>query len=219
MRKIKISFILNILIFILSLLGILIMFLNIKFMPGTDLLKTKGLENLKFFTVDSNILVGLISLMFSYFEYLVIKNKKEFIPTYMYVLKLVGTIGVTLTFLTTAFYLAPSIPNGYYALYRNSNLFFHLIIPLLSIISFVFFERTNKIKFKYVILCLIPILCYGVFYTLNILLHLDNGVINKEYDFYMFAQGGVNTIVFIFLIIQLFSYLISIILWKLNRTK
>ena len=219
MKNIKISFILNIMIFILSLFGIIIMVTNFKFMPGKDLLNTTGLENLKYFTVDSNIIIGLISLLFSYYEYLVIKNKKEYIPNIIYTLKLIGTVGVTITFLTTAVYLAPFIPNGYYLLYRNANLFFHLIIPLLSLISFIFFEKTNKIKFKYTFLCLIPIVLYGIFYASNILLHLDNGNINKEYDFYMFASGGVNSIIVVFLIMLMISYIISILIWYLNKRK
>lgn len=219
MKNIKISFILNITIFVLSLLGIIIMVTNFKFMPGKDLLNTTGFENLKFFTVDSNIIIGLISLLFSYYDYLVIKNKKEYIPAYVYILKLIGTVGVTITFLVTALYLAPFIPNGYYALYRNANLFFHLIIPLLSLISFIFFEKTDKIKFKHVILCLIPIILYGIFYASNILLHLDNGNINKDYDFYMFANGGVGSIVIVFIVMQMFSYLTSLLIWYLNKKK
>ena len=53
-------------------------------MPGTDLLNTKGLENLKYFTVDSNILVGIFSLILSYYEYLYLKYKKE-IPNCIYI--------------------------------------------------------------------------------------------------------------------------------------
>ena len=219
MKKIKISFILNILIFLLVLFGIITMLTNFKFMPGVDLLSVKGLECLKFFTVDSNILVGLISLILCYFEYQVIKNKRNEIPSYLYIFKLVGTVSVMLTFLVTAFYLAPSIPNGYYALYRNAYLFFHLIVPLLSLISFIFFEKTNKIKFKYLFLSLAPIILYGIFYIANILLHLDNGNISKEYDFYMFAQGGTNTIIFVFLVIQILSFIITLIIWLLNKEK
>ena len=102
-------------------------------------------------------------------------------------------------------------------MFQNSNLFFHLIIPILSLITFVFFEKTNKIKFKYTFLCLIPIIVYGIFYTINILLHLDNGRIISKYDFYGFAQGGVNTILFVFLFMLIISYIITLLTWYLNK--
>ena len=219
MKKIKASFILNNIIFILVLLGMIVMLTNFKFMPGEDLLSVKGLECFKFFTVDSNVLIGIISLIMLYYEYKLIKGRIEYIPNSLYILKLIGVVCVMLTFLVTIFYLAPYIPNGYYALYRNANLLFHLIIPLLSLISFIFFEKTKKVKFKYIFLSLIPIVIYGIFYVINILLHLDNGNIDKEYDFYAFAQGGVNTILFVFLFILLVSFVISLIIWLLNRER
>ena len=217
MKKIKISYILNIIISILVLLSLLIMLTGFKFMGNDLVLTATKIEAFKFFTVDSNILIGIISLIMGIYEYKVIRGKKENMPDYIYTLKLIGTISVMLTFLVTTLYLAPSIKNGYYVLYKNANLFFHLVIPLLSLISFIFFEKNNKIKFKYTFLSLLPIIIYGIFYTINILLHIDNGSISTKYDFYLFAQGGINTIVFVFLGILISSYLVTLLIWYLNK--
>jgi len=219
MKKYKISFILNLLIFILTISGVFMMLANIKFMPGKDLLSSSSVVIFKYFTVDSNILIGLISLLMCYYEYKLIKNKINFLPNYIYILKLIGTISVTITFLVTLFYLAPNIENGYYVLYKNSNLFFHLITPLLSIISFLFFERTNKIKIKHISLCLIPLILYGIFYITNILIHLENGKVLSQYDFYGFVKGGTNTILITFLVMLIGCYILSLFVWFLNKKR
>ena len=62
-RNIKISLVLNILILIMVVLATIFMVTGFKFMSNTYALESTGLESLKFYTVDSNILVGLASLI------------------------------------------------------------------------------------------------------------------------------------------------------------
>ena len=68
-KNIKISLVLNILIFIMVLLGTIFMVTGFKFMSNTQVLASTGLEPLKFYTVDSNLLVGLASLILIIYEY------------------------------------------------------------------------------------------------------------------------------------------------------
>ena len=84
-----------------------------------------GVGALKFFTVDSNILIGLSALITAIFEYKNIKSQKE-IPVKIYAFKLISTSSVTLTFLVTILYLAPIVETGYLSMFQNSNLFFIL---------------------------------------------------------------------------------------------
>ena len=99
----------------------------------------------------------------------------------------------------------------------NSNLFFHLIIPVLSIICFIFFERNNKINYKYTFYGIVPTFLYGIGYLTNILLHMENGFVSTSYDFYWFVQNGVITSVIVGPIIFLISYVISLLLWRFNK--
>ena len=69
MKKIKIAFIINLIISALVLIGCIFMYAGITFMPAKTLLETKGIEMFKFFTVDSNILIGVISLIIAIYEY------------------------------------------------------------------------------------------------------------------------------------------------------
>ena len=64
MKKIKISLIINIIIVLIVIIGNIFMFTGIKFMPGGSLLEVSKIEMFKFYTVDSNILIGIISLIF-----------------------------------------------------------------------------------------------------------------------------------------------------------
>ncbi len=216
MKKLKISFYLNIFIFILVLIATIIMLTGFQFMGEDLVLTATKIEAFKFFTVDSNVLMGITAIIFALYEHKYIKNKEK-IPTFMYVLKLVSTTAVVLTFLTTTFYLAPFVPSGFFSMFINSNLFFHFIIPLLSLVTFMFFENTNVIKFKYTFLGIIPTFLYAIFYLINVLLHIENDKVSYTYDWYGFAQGGTNTIVFTFSFMLIITYVICAIIWLFNK--
>lgn len=217
-NKTKISLILNYLIFIFVVIGTIIMFTGYKITYLKEpVLETTGLGVFKFFTVDSNIFVGIIAILFAHQERKLLLGKIKEIPIYYYILKFVATVSVCLTFLVVFLYLGKIAEGGIMSLLQNSNLFFHLIVPLLSIISFVFFERTNKIKFSYVISGLIPVLLYGIYYIINILIHMENGVVLPKYDWYWFAQKGINSAYFSATLIFVFTYVVSVIVWISNR--
>ena len=136
------------------------------------------------------------------------------IPKRIYILKFIATSAITLTFVTTLFFLAPQY--GLYAMYNNNNLFFHLIVPLLALISYIFFEKHEN-EYKYAYLGIIPMFIYSIYYTLMILINLNNGGLTFKYDFYGFLQGNINNIYIVLPVIYLISYLISILLIKLNK--
>lgn len=207
----KKSLILNTLIVILTIFATVVMFTGIKLTNGAEpILETTKLGVFKFFTVDSNILMGITSLIF-----IILGIKNIEISKNLYRLKLMATTSVALTFIVVFAYLGPISKDGIISLLQNSNLFFHLIIPVLSIITFII-EKTN-LKLKDTIYGIIPTLIYGTIYTVNILLHTENGKVSPIYDWYWFVQNGISTAIIIVPIIILITYMISLILWKLNR--
>ena len=215
--KIKISLVLNIIIVLFVLLASIMMFAKIRFMPGDIILETSKIGMFKFFTVDSNILMGLVSIIFIIKELRIIKGKEKEISKVLYILKLAATTSVSLTLITVFGYLGFIVDGGVIVLLKNSNLFFHLLVPLLSIITFIFFEKTNKLDFKCTFLGIIPMFIYGIVYTTNVLIHINNGKVNPIYDFYHFVQGGINQAFIAVPIIFLTTYIISLVLWKFNR--
>ncbi len=216
--SLKASLYLNSAIFIMVLLGTIFMLTGFKFMTNTSILASEGLLVFKYYTVDSNIFVGLASLLLIVYECLALNNKVKEIPKYVYLLKYIGTVAVTLTFLVTLVYLAPSYGNKFWFLYQNSNLFFHLLVPILSFISFVCFEKTD-FKLKHTLYGISTMIIYGIFYVINILIHQENGKIAFKYDWYGFAKGGVSSIIIVFPIILTVTYLISVVIYKMNRIK
>ena len=218
-KKTKISIVLNILIFILTLIATIIMFTGFQFMHGEKVLESTKLGMFKFYTVDSNIFMGLSALIFALNEIGILKGRLKKIPESIYTIKLAGTVGVTLTFLVVFCYLGIIAEGGILSLLMNSNLFFHLIIPLLSIISFIFFEKTKEIKLRQTLLALIPTMTYMLFYIINILIHTENYKVSPVYDWYWFVQGGVKTAFIVAPLMLAITYIISYALFKLNKEK
>lgn len=217
MKKIKIALFLNTLIVILTIISSIIMFTGFKFMYDYELvLESNKISMFKFFTVDSNMLMGLVSLIFIVKEVELLKNKKQIEKKY-YLLKLMSTTAVGLTFLVVFAYLGPLTKYGIKAMITNSNLFFHLIIPVISILNFILFEKTDELNLKDVKYGIIPTFIYSIFYITNIVIHMENGKVSTVYDWYWFVQNGVWTTIIVVPVIFGITYLISLIIWKLNR--
>ena len=121
MKKVKISFILNIVTVILVILMVTLMLLRVHFMPAKDLLiLSSRFENFKFYTIDSNILVLLSSLLLSIYEYRLLKGKIKEIPNRVYIFKMVSIAAISVTFIITlCFFLI------YYYIFAEFYYFFH----------------------------------------------------------------------------------------------
>ena len=216
-KKLKISLVLNIIIVLFTIFATIVMFTGFKFMDGGSLLESTKLGMFRFYTVDSNLVMGIIALIFIIKEIELLTGKIDYIPSVMYILKLIGTVGVTLTFLVTFGYLAQIAKGGALAMIQNSNLFFHLLTPLFSIITFIFFEKTDKLKYKYTFLGVSSTLIYTVYYAINVLVHMENGKVSPLYDFYWFVQGGMWQIFVVIPLMLGITYGISTLLWKFNK--
>lgn len=214
MKKNKISLIINIIIVVLVVIGCIFMFTGFKFMPSDNKLEVSNIEMFKFYTVDSNIFMAIVSMTYVFFQFKLNKKAINEIPIYVYILKFVGTSAIFLTFITTAFFLTPQY--GLYAMYNNNNLLFHLIVPILSIVSYVFFDKYNN-KYRDALFGIIPMSIYSIFYTSNVLLHLKDNKVSYDYDFYGFLQGDLNNIFLAIPIVFFSAYLISILLVFLNK--
>ena len=219
-RKTQIAFTLNIIIVIMTIIAFIVMFTDLKFMPGTEtVIASSKIGRLRFFTIDSNLLMGIVALIFAIEQKKLLDGKIKGIKPVFYVCNLMATSAVGLTFTIVLVYLGQITPNGLYSMYVNKNLFFHGLIPLLSMINFIFFEKTNKLKFKHTILALMPIIVYTTYYLMNLLLHIENNTVSPEYDWYYFIQKGVNTIIIVLPVILTVSYIISYALYHFNKKK
>lgn len=217
MKRFRIAYILNLCLALLEVLAPI--WMSSGLVGGV--LTTSGAEMFKFFTIDSNVLMGVIALFTALQLRQVIRGQREDLSTACYVWYLAGTVGVTLTMLVTVFFLEPTMAPqfGLFALFAGSNFLLHLFNPLLAIVTFTVFEKTRKIPFRHTLTGIVPMVLYAVFYLANCMRHAVNGMVDIAYDWYGFLAGGVKTVWIVIPVIFLFTWLISIALWRLNRRK
>lgn len=143
----------------------------------------------KAFTVDSNDLAAIASIIM--FVYLIISlvKKEDHIPYWVVLLQYTSGVAVGLTFITTATFLAPtqvSIGNSYWLYFSGDMFFLHFLTPVLAIAMFIVGSNEYNFKLKENLIGLIPLGIYSVVYVTNaVILHTWS-------DFYGFTFGGKN---------------------------
>lgn len=171
--------------------------------PGA--LASAGIVNLKYFTVLSNIAEGLASL----FWLAVCFTKKE--PATADRVKYVAAVSVGLTFATIAFFLGPLY--GMLSMYTGANFWFHLIVPVVAMLEFVFLSET-EVGVKDNLLAVVPMLLYGAVYLLNVILRGTEGN-----DWYGFVNWGLPIGIVIFAVLCIATYGIGLLLRKVKPGK
>lgn len=219
MTPITISLILNILVFVLVSAGTIMMFTGFTFSKDDSKLSAANINALKFFTVESNILAGIAAFTLAIFQILLITKKIDNIPLYIIDIKYFSTVAVALTFFITAFFLAPTASEGFLALYKDNNLLFHFLVPVLCMTGFILVDGNLSFihkKFLFSLTGILPVLLYAIYYTLNVLIHKNKGEDYKEYDWYGFLRKGFSTIYIVLPLILFVSYILNIALLYSN---
>lgn len=124
-KNIQIALMLNLAIFICEIIGIIIRF------------HTKGSLGIEYYTMDSNLLTLVASAILIFY---IVTHKR--IPKWLSLLRYTATTMLSVTFLVVVLILAPMLEHGYAILLLTDQMLYnHLICPILSFISFVFFEE------------------------------------------------------------------------------
>lgn len=146
-----------------------------------------GSNRFIYFTNISNIIVGLLASINAAFLILSIVNNRNCVPSTHTLIKLVAISMTTLTFFTVLFVIGPI--DGYQKNYSGRNFFTHLIIPLLSLSSYLFLEEKLELKWKCSLFVLIPFSIYSVVYVINVVILKtwpDIYFINKQGLWFLF---------------------------------
>ena len=169
--------ILNLLVFLITA-GLLVwLYLKVhKTMPE------KFRQAFRFFTCLSNILCSFSALV------MLVALLAGFVPAWVWILKYTGTAAVTVTMLTVFLFLAPSVGKGWYdaLLKRLSDMFMHLLTPLMALYSFCVLEKQGM-SFLQCLAGLLPVALYGPLYLYKIL-YAPEG--KRWDDFYAFNKTG-----------------------------
>lgn len=218
--NIKISLSFNILIVIMIVVALAIALSGLKFMKGYETRgELTGIQTFGYYTVQSNVFMAMVSLAFAIKEIQLLKGKIKKIPFKYYILKMIAVTAISLTFLVVVIIFSILSKNGLLPLIRNSNLFFHCIIPVTSIINFIIFEKTDTIKFKHTFYGLIPTILYEMYYTSNVLSNMKDGKVSPSHDWYYFTQNGLLIAISIPFMMLGITYIIALIIWKLNKKR
>ena len=213
----KAALVLNCVIVAFTIFATICVVLGFRFMQDISILSEKNFTSFRYFTIQSNLLAALVALIYIIYKCSPAGKNSEKLPTWLYLLKLAASAAVAFTMFITVFYLAPTSKNGYFSLFMNSNLFMHFLTPMLCLISFIFFEGTEKTPFKTSFVGAIPAALYASFYTPNVLLHLDNGKPDYAYDWYHFLAFGLNTIWIVIPLLLAVSWLLALGIWGANK--
>ena len=202
------------------LFSVMWMFSGIVIGHGRVLLTASRWGILRYYTVDSNILMGIAAALSAHSRRAVLNGRRKELPAYVPALKLIGVVGVTLTMLVTMFFLAPTMAGGYRALFSNSNFFLHLLNPLMSLYGFLGPERGICVRRREALYGVSSVAVYAVYYAANCALHAVGDVVPRQVDWYGFAVAGLRRGCLLVLpLLLLCAYAISLGLWALNRGK
>ena len=161
------------------------------------------------YTVDSNVLQLLISGMVLYYCF---KNKP--IPDLVTTLHFISAVGLTITFLIAACVLAPEGGVAYYFL-ENVAPINHFLGPLLSVISLLFLEKTEKTAVRIIIW---PAVCSLVYGLVCLILNALN-VIDGPYFFLQVHKQPVSVIIIWFGIVAALCMILSVTYYKIKWKK
>ncbi len=145
-------------------------------------LTSVNLSSLKYYTVLSNLLNGTVSLIHA-----VTLLRGKPVSHCLWLLRLIGTAVVGVTFATVMLFLGPML--GYGSMFQGSNLWLHLILPLLSFISFICLDGGEPLSVKDTRFCMIPTVLYEIGYLGNIMIN-GIGTWPVSNDFYGFLRMG-----------------------------
>ena len=110
-----------------------------------------------YFTIQSNIAIAIIEIIGIF----ILWSKKP-IGKFWYIIKLVFTVSITLTFAVFTFVLAPTFAHAW----SIPNVLTHLVTPIVSIIDFFFICYEYEYKKLDVLFVTLPPLAYSIYATI-----------------------------------------------------
>ena len=202
-KKLAIAVVLNFVLLILEITGLILC------------LQKVGISTFTFYTTFSNCIALVTSFLFCIFGIIVLSQKKPF-PQWLKILRFISTACLTSTLILSICVIIPLYPNLFnYMLFKNAGFFQHLLCPIITIVSFLFFEQHSPLSKSAIRLSLLPTIAYG---SVNIILNFLK-IIAGPYPFlYLFVVPWyVPTICISFIL--LLSLIIANFLYKTYNKK
>lgn len=202
-NRLKIAYYLNIALVVLGIAGLICS------------IGEQKLGLFAYYTQDSNIFGMISSLVYVVTGYAGFRagdyKASEFVAKFRYM----ATCCMCLTFLVVIFVLTPLAGFKWFPwyLFHGANLFYHTICPILSFISFVFFEDIPNLRFKNSAINAIPTVLYAI---VTIILNAT-GKLYGPYPFLLVREQSILMSVIWFIVIVGGSWVIAILIYFLKK--
>ncbi len=185
---------------IIGVLGIVLTALSTAFMGGASVFF--------FFTVQSNIFIMLMALIFLINEVMVLITNKSFINQTLLHIKYAATVAITVTFLVFFTMLAPLMGVDYLLSFNNFSL--HAIVPILAIVDFFLFDKDIQLTYKSSLLATISPICYAIFVYIGAIFKLEYSenlyypyfFLNIDTNGFFFEKGTMGIIPWIIILLS-----------------
>ena len=187
-------------------INILIILFEIR---GSVICFTNGINTLQYYTVLSNLLALVTSTIYSS---CFLKYHGE-IPVWVSFLRYTTTVCLTLTFVVVCCIFVPVA--GPEVLYGGVQFFHHLCCPILSIVSFLFFENRRELTGRCIFFAVIPTLIYAAVLILLNALCLVVG----PYPFLLVHEQTPMQSVVYYIIITGLAFVASLLLHLMSRRR
>ncbi len=141
----------------------------------------RGKSAFRYFTCLSNVFCGAACLLVACFR------MAGQMPDWVFFLKYAGTAAVAVTMTTVFLLLAPSLgKGGLKRLLAGSELFMHLLNPLIAVFTFCVLEKRGM-SLPEALWGLLPVALYGPWYLYRVVYAPEE---KRWEDFYGFNRGG-----------------------------
>ena len=194
MNKKKISIGLNILIIFIEILGLVLCFNQL------------GLNSFVYYTLLSNVYLMISCILYLF------KNKIK--SRIVDIMKFGSTLSVFITFIVVIFVLGPNKELTYhFLLLEGANMYYHLICPVLGIITFLFFDDVKISGIKDVVGAFV----FTIIYSVVILLLNIFKVVVGPYPFLRIYENPIYMSLFWIIIILGGAFLLGMCLEKVKN--
>lgn len=172
-----------------------------------EIVEEVGVKTFRMFTVLSNIFVGVAAAMTIPFAVDGIRQRNYHLPRWIVTLTFVSANCISLTFLVALTILSPRA--GFVRIMvEGNNIFLHTLVPILSIVTFLFINVYHTVKFKTTLLAVLPVFIYAMVYLVSaIIIGEERGGWRDHYRFEELMPWY-----YVFLIILLLSFGIACLL-------
>jgi len=179
-----------------------------------SVLVTRGLGAFKYYTVLSNILCAITSLVCVIYMLFNMTNGDKALPNGLYILHLTGCSVVSVTFIVVMIFLGPTF--GYPLMFTGVSFWLHLVAPVLSIVAQILLKQQKPLRLRATLWAVVPTIIYGIVYV-SVNAANWTGKSNRATDIYGFLTWGWGIGAVILISICVINWLIALLYWKLGK--